>query len=1043
MKTSDVCLLYYRVKENWFTPFKLLLIIAFINISGITNAQNATGTCTVLKQVCNKDGELSVTITSGMTPPLTFNYYSRSWATNTIVHKNINALTDVLTGIDSPVYYVMVEDSKGEQYTTSTTGMVEPFTVDNYVVTDAVCPNLGTAKITINKGESPVSVEWFEGTISYANGNPVNLPGGFYNTIITDSKGCSVSSDSSVFIRTISPITFSITTTKANCTNGTAAIINLTGGIPPYTYKWSNGSTTATLNNLTRGNYGVLVMDAQGCTGESKSYVEQETNLNVGSTITPATCLENDGKIITFATGGTPPYQYYYSNGSTQQTASGLKGGTGIGVTVTDAKGCSNESYSYISSSSPVTVFYTTTQSSCTTPTGSATLTINGGKQPYTIKWLGFPSQTGATLSNVLAGAYSFKVTDANGCTADGIVTISSNSYLFVNLSSNNAVCPSDKGDIAADVSGQNPPFTYLWNTGATSQNLTNTSTGSYFCTVTDNVGCSITKTISLAQKSPIFLGVSNTSVTCIFEADGTATATPIGGTAPYTYYWDNGQKTSTATGLKSGGIGVTVTDANHCNAYRYTHIFDAESSTSCYCTITGKVYIDLNDNCVFDAGEKGISNVMIHCSGFGYCFTNNDGDYSFKVPTGNYIISEDVRTNYPLASCQSKSKSVSVTAAAGCTTTVNFANKMKSIHDISIVRTSVTAAVPGNKYVNRLIVTNNGTLDESTIGLGYRHDGQLNHLNTSPVAYTQLNSANAPNWYSVVTGFPLLSPGESQVIRTENFVPTTVPLATIVNFWDTAAASYPMDKWLTDYTPWDNVINHQVTVVSSFDPNFIEVTPKGETQLGNITTDDSLLNYVVHFQNTGSYYAQNIVVIDTLDPDLDLESIRLGYSDHNYEATLTENGILTFTFKNINLNWQSNDDLRSTGFVSYSIKQKQHLSIGTQLKNVAGIYFDYNAPVITNQTLNTIARSTGIKEITRDNFVMYPNPAHSELTVGLNDVSAINIYDLQGRLMKKELVTPGTTLKKINIEELVNGLYLIELEKMGGGISVKKFIKN
>lgn len=941
-------------------------------------------------------------------------------------------------------YYVEVVDSKGKGYSNSTIGMVAPFTVDQFVLTDAVCPNLGTAKVTINGGELPVSVEWFKDGTSYVTGNPVNLPSGIYGTLITDSKGCTIlNSDSSAFIRNVSPVKFAVTTTKANCTNGTAMVTDLIGGTPPYTYKWSNGATTPTLNNLIKGNYEVLVMDAQGCTNSSKSYLDQETNLTIGSTVTPATCLENDGSVITFATGGTPPYTYSYSNGSTQQTADGLKPNLSIAVTIMDANGCTNEHYDYIPSSSPISVRYNPTESSCTTPTGSARLIISGGEDPYTIEWRVIPAQTGATLSNVLPGVYSFKITDANGCKAEGSVNISSNSYLSAILEAKNPICPIDKGNIIADIYGQSPPFTYLWDNGATSQNLMNTPVGYYSCTVTDNVGCSVTKTISLTQTSSIILGISNTSVTCIYAADGTATVAPTGGTAPYTYQWSNGQNTVTATGLKNTGYSVKVTDANGCSGYGYTHIDYDETNTNCYCTITGKVYVDLNNNCIYDAGEKGISNIMIHCANFGYSFTDNDGNYSFKVPTGNYIISENVKALYPLATCQSNANSVSVTAAAGCINTVNFANKMESVHDISIVRTSVTAAVPGNKYLHNLIVTNSGTLDESTIGLGYKHDGQLEHINTSPIKYTQLNNTSAPNWYSVVNGFPVLLPGESQVIRTESYVPTTVPLATIVNFRDTTAASHPMKNWLTDYTPWNNVINHKVAIVGSFDPNFVEVTPKGEGPVGNITIDDFLLNYVIHFQNTGSYYAQNIVVIDTLDPNLDWESLSVGYSDHRYEATLTENGILTFTFKNINLNWKSNDDLRSTGFVSYSIKQKQKLSIGIQIKSVAGIYFDYNAPVITNQTVNTITKPLGIKEINKESFDMYPNPSHSELNVGLNNVNTISIYDLQGRLMKKELVATGTTIKKINIEELVNGLYLIELEKMNGSRLVKKFIKD
>lgn len=103
MKIATFHLQYVTVKNKWFMPLKLLIITAFLSIFSTTNAQNATGTCTVLKQICNKDGELSVTITAGMTPPLTFTYRDASWS-NEIVHKDINALTDVLKNIASPIY---------------------------------------------------------------------------------------------------------------------------------------------------------------------------------------------------------------------------------------------------------------------------------------------------------------------------------------------------------------------------------------------------------------------------------------------------------------------------------------------------------------------------------------------------------------------------------------------------------------------------------------------------------------------------------------------------------------------------------------------------------------------------------------------------------------------------------------------------------------------------------------------------------------------------------------------------------------------------
>ncbi len=371
----------------------------------------------------------------------------------------------------------------------------------------------------------------------------------------------------------------------------------------------------------------------------------------------------------------------------------------------------------------------------------------------------------------------------------------------------------------------------------------------------------------------------------------------------------------------------------------------------------------------------------------------------------------------------------------------------LTTIHDIHIVRTSINNAIPGNSYTQGLIVQNDGTVNETNIQFGKRNDGQLQYVSSSPNVYTQLSPIPNPNWYSVTSGFGALSPGASTMIYTDYMVPTNIPIGTNVNFWDSAVYAAPMTNWLTDYTPWNNVDNGSTAVIGSFDPNFKEVTPKGTGAQGYIFTKDSVLDYVIHFQNTGTFFAQKIVVIDTLDSDLDWTSLRPGYSDHNYTASINENGILKFTFNNIHLDWQSDSEMDSRGLVSYSIKQRPHLSPLTQIKNSAAIYFDYNKPVITNQTLNTIQFPLGIANITADfSLSIYPNPATDELNVNLGNagsVSVISIYDIQGRLLQNEKVTNSDVLYKINISTLVNGLYFIELKKTDGHIITGKFMKD
>lgn len=1036
---------------------KILAALLFnICTSANSFAQSAPGTWTVLNQICHDDGVLAVNITSGLTPPLSFGYYNVFW--NFIsIHSNVNSLNDTLFGIPEPIGYVYVTDVLGNYYS-SQISMPPPFQIDPPIVTHAICPNLGAAQLTINGGTVPASVQWnsyvYPGPPTiFGSGNPINLPSGMYTALVTDGSGCTVSTpiDSggygSIVIENLSGINFSVPTTSANCTNGTAAVTSISGGIAPYTYLWSNGANTPSISNLSQGSYAVTVTDAQGCNSPSSFYVQQAIQINVNTTVTDATCLQSDGAIISFGAGGTPPYTYQYSNGMIGQTVNGISGYSDLSVIATDANGCIGTGYAYVSSSTPINVSYATTNSSCTAATGSATLAIFGGTVPYVINWYTFPVQTGVSINSMAAGPYSFKVTDAAGCVRTGTAIIAQQSIINATASASNPFCPATTGDVSVNASGTNPPFTYLWNTNATGSVIVGAPLGYYSCVITDNVGCSLTKSVHLTTTTPINIGLSGTSASCIYTNDGAVLANATGGTAPYTYNWSNGQTAPNATGLATGNYYVYAQDANGCAGYKYTFVNYNASNTSCYCTITGKVYVDLNNNCIFDSGEQGIEHIMIHCSGFGYSFTDANGDYSFAVPSGTYTLSESVQSIYPLATCQNNAVVVSVTASSGCVSTTNFANTAITIHDIHIVRTNISFAIPGNTHTQGLIVQNDGTVAETNIQLGKKHDGQLAYVSSSPSVFTQLSPIPEPNWYSVTSGFTTLAPGASTMIYTDYLVPTNIPIGTDVSFWDSAAYAAPMTNWLSDYTPWNNVDNGYTTVIGSYDPNCKEVTPKGTGNQGYIATTDSVLDYVVHFQNSGSYYAEKVVVMDTLDTDLDWSSLKVGYSDHDYVATISESGVLKFTFNNIHLLWQSSSEMASRGLVSYSITQNPNLSPGTSIKNSAAIYFDYNEPVITNQTLNTIQFPAGVEDLQSVyDLSVYPNPATNELNIKLSNAanaSVINIYDLQGRLLLNENITNKTNMHKVNISLLVNGCYFVVVEKNDGQKISAKFMKN
>lgn len=1011
------------------------------------------GSCTVLHQPCNNDGVLAVNITSGLVPPLTFTYSS---SYNSIVHSNINALTDTLYGTSmcSDVY---VTDNFGQGlYLPS--GMIPPFTVDYPQITKPICPDtMGSVLFTINQGVMPDSVHWFVSAAPsfgplIGEGNPMSLPLGDYMLVVTDSYGCTVippDSMSSVMvirIESTSTINYTVNTSAASCTNGAASVNNITGGIPPYTYLWSNGANTTSINNLLQGYYEVTVSDSIGCSTSYYAYINQSPFINVVVSSTPATCLQNDGSAIAFASGGTPPYTYDWSSGMTGQTLNGLPGGTNQLVTATDANGCFGTGYAAINSSTPITASYTSTPSSCLTPTGSATLNISGGTNPYTILWNTYPPQNSISINNMPSGNYPFTITDAAGCIRTGTAHIDRQTVINASISVINPVCPATTGYLSANVSGSSPPFSFQWSNGSSTQAISNAPIGNYCCTITDNSGCQVVKCASVSSASPIAIGFSATPASCIYAQDGSLFALVNGGTAPYTYHWSNGQTANTATGLAAGNYSLNVQDAHGCSGNNIGAVGYDPNNDSCYCTIKGKVYADLNGNCIYDIIEQGISHVMVHCDNFGYAWTDANGDYSFIVPTGNYTLSENVLYIYPLAPCQSNSIPVSAIAGSGCISTYDFANTVNPLHDIHIITNSINQAVPGYSYNQGIIILNEGSVNEANIQIGYRHDGQLQYINTLPLPFTQVNPINDPDWYTINSGFTTLAPGASTMLFSNFQVPSNIPINTMIQFNDTTAYASPMSNWLTDYSPWTNIDNYYIYTVGSYDPNFKEVNPIGFGPQGNITTNDSVLDYIIHFQNIGNYYAQNIFIVDTLDDDLDWTTLKPGYSDHSYTVSMSEDGVLKFTFSNINLPYQNMSELGSRGLVTYTIRQKDQLAEGTEIKNTANIYFDFNAPVTTNTTLNTIDFDANLNEAPQDAlFSFYPNPASHELIINLNDLSnanSISIYDIMGRLLIKENAA-HTTTQTISIESLDDGIYFLVLQGENGVRKSAKFIKN
>ncbi|WP_118975858.1 DUF7619 domain-containing protein [Taibaiella koreensis] len=1012
----------------------LFFLLCLLALGRFAQAQSVS---LVLTQApCNANGIVTANF-SGLVSPLLVSWHIIGGPS--ITHSNVSGPSDVLNSYAGEPFTLLVQDANGAIADAYFPG-APPFLISVNIV-DGICPAPGSATATISGGTAPFAYEWTPqgSTTVVSTVNPASLPEGNYNLKVTDANGCTFTLNDSLAVHPEAPFNYTVNGTVASCTNGTATVTGITGsGTPPYSYLWSNGATTPGITGLSQGSYNVIVTDANGCARQRFRQVTQSPFITANVTPTNPTCTQNNGALMTFGAGGTPPYTYLYSNGGTTQGQNGLAPGAYV-VTITDANGCTGQAFPYLSATTPVNVTYSTVPSSCTTPNGSATLVASGGQAPYTVSWNTFPAQTGLTASNLAPGSYGFTVTDANGCVRTGTVEIPPVNTIIANLTGTSASCLAANGTASTVPSGGTSPYTYLWSNGATTQNLTSLPAGNYSVTITDAAGCKVTKNWNVEASSPVNAGLASVPASCRYTADGSIGTSVWGGTAPYTYSWSNGQTGATATGLLQGDYWLHVTDANGCIANKFSHV-GYSNGNACYCTVTGTVFHDLNNNCVKDPGEAGIANIQIHCAGFGYTYTDANGQYTFQLPTGTYTLSESVQGMYPLAACQNNTIPVTVTAAAGCTQTFDFANTVNPIHDIHISTWNSNFAVPGNNYQQLCIISNDGTVPESSILSTYLNDGQLNAASFSPAG---IFAPLSGRYYSTAGNtFPALAPGSAQPFHIGYSVPTNIPMGTSLLFSDTAVASGPLSNWLNDYSPWNNVGVLNTTVVSSYDPNFMEVNPKGVGPEGNITRADSVLEYMVHFQNLGTYKAQKVVVVAMLDPNLNFSSLRPVYSSHKGNVTINEQGELRYTFDNINLPAKMYDEVGSNGMFTFTIKQKPNLPLGTKIKNKAGIYFDYNEPVITNEVVNTLYKPTGIEEENEKkqlSFVLYPNPANTAFTVIVENNTAnadtrLNITDASGRVLlaKSMRLQSGKQMIGMNTASLSAGVYFVQLDIAG-----------
>lgn len=503
------------------------------------------------------DGRIYLHMNAGIAP------YQYVWSTVTAGN------VDSAVGLGAGTYTVQVTDAQGcigRDTTTLTAPAPLTLRLDSVNIP---CYGGGTGSVTATAagGRPGYTYVW---NPSGSGTTLTNQPAGTYSVQVFDNSGCSVTGTTHITQPT-QVVSSAATTSLAGAgTHDGTITVTTTGGTPGYTYTSVPAVTgLPTATGLDTGVYIITVCDANGCCVRDTAHISGPPPIQVTATVTNNNCYgQSTGQISVTASGGVAPYTFAWNTTTPPTmgpTVTGLQAGS-YTVTTTDANGIS------VTNTYPVTAppaLGDKIDSTLITCYGAADGSLRdsayGGVGPYTITWTPGGAEP---LSNLGPGTYSVLITDVNGCTLTDQASLGQPPQLVAVIDSVHPTFCYGSADGAAwiTVSGGTPPYDITWTgSGSTSTVASDLNAGTHTATVTDAHGCTTTVTATITEPQQIATTISTTAAHCEGSNDGSATVLVTGGSAPYSYNWDNSFGGTTENNLSSGQHILIITDSYNC----------------------------------------------------------------------------------------------------------------------------------------------------------------------------------------------------------------------------------------------------------------------------------------------------------------------------------------------------------------------------------------------------------------------------------------------------------------------------------------------
>ncbi|MBI2270734.1 MAG: PKD domain-containing protein [Bacteroidetes bacterium] len=593
-------------------------------------------------------------------------------------------------------YTITVIDSKACTYS-STVIITETNTIkiDSITPTPSSCGlNNGSALASVSGGNGTLTYSWSAGGTSPTSDN---LSAGIYEITVSDALGC-IRSQSIMLKDSLAPTIDSLKQTNILCKGSStgSAVVSATG-TSALTYSWNTGALGQTINNIAAGGFTVTVTDASGCrTLGTGTITEPATALLINNIIiTNETCGKSNGNATAIVSTGSGGLTYSWSNGSSDQAITDLSANT-YTLVITDNNNCTSSSIIAITDSpAPVAALSISSGINCQGQVGSLSAVISGGAVPFGYAWsngtTGSTSATTLILNNVVANSYTLTVTDANNCTSSTAISITEPTVLTAAITPVHILCNgSATGSAAITAAGGTSGYMFSWSNGTNGVTSVNLSASSYFVTVTDSKGCTLTKSVTITEpnaiSNPTFI-IKNT--TCGSTDNGSAIASSAGGSGTLTYSWSNGSNDQTASGLSAGTYTLTITDSNNCiktNSITISNSLPPLTSASISNAIscngqTGSLTVNISDG----AGP------------FDYVWSDGtNGSTSASILILNNAVSNSYTLTVTDANNCTSSTSISITEPSLISASINTVNLLCNGAATGSAAVAATGGTPG-----------------------------------------------------------------------------------------------------------------------------------------------------------------------------------------------------------------------------------------------------------------------------------------------------------------------------------------------------------